>query len=68
MITDLEGTLQDVIGSGAIGRKNGSFETASFDHPQGMALAGDTLYVADTENHMLRKVDLKRRLVSSPGW
>ncbi|MFP6575756.1 MAG: thioredoxin-like domain-containing protein, partial [Pirellulaceae bacterium] len=65
VITDLEGTLQDVIGSGAIGRKNGSFETASFDHPQGMALAGDTLYVADTENHMLRKVDLKRRQVTS---
>ena len=65
VITDLEGNLQDVIGSGAIGRKNGSFETASFDHPQGMALTGDTLYVADTENHMLRKVDLKKRLVSS---
>ena len=65
VITDLAGTLQAVIGSGAIGRKNGSFEYASFHHPQGMALNGDMLYVADTENHLLRKVDLKKRQVTT---
>ncbi len=32
---------------------------ATFDHPQGMALVGTTLYVADTENHLIRKVDLQ---------
>ena len=55
----------DVIGSGAIGRDDGSFAKATFDHPQGCALDKETLYVADTENHMLRKVDLKAKTVST---
>ena len=59
VVTDLDGQLQHVIGSGAIGRADGAFETCSFNHPQGMALVGDMLYVADTENHLLRKVDLE---------
>src|SRR5882672_8677767 len=29
-----------------------------FNHPQGLALSGETLYVADTENHMIRTIDL----------
>ncbi|MGE0755965.1 MAG: thioredoxin-like domain-containing protein [Pirellulaceae bacterium] len=65
VIVDLEGTLQAVIGSGAIGREDGDFATATFDHPQGMALAGGTLYVADTENHLLRRVDLQTQRVTT---
>lgn len=51
------------IGSGAIGNADGSFEACSFNHPQGMALLGDALYIADTENHLLRKADLAKRTV-----
>jgi len=65
VITDLAGTLLEIIGSGSIGRKNGAYDVASFDHPQGLALDGTTLYVADTENHMIRKVDLEKKLVAS---
>ncbi|HLJ10147.1 MAG TPA: NHL repeat-containing protein, partial [Planctomycetaceae bacterium] len=36
---------------------------ASFDHPQGLALVGDKLYVADTENHMIREIDLTEKTV-----
>jgi sugar lactone lactonase YvrE len=36
-----------------------------FNHPQGLALSGETLYVADTENHMIRAVDLARGEVST---
>src|SRR5438270_1236978 len=61
VIAKLDGTLVDVIGTGAHGMVSGSFETASFFRPQGMALDGDTLYVADTENHLLRQIDLKAR-------
>jgi sugar lactone lactonase YvrE len=61
----LDGTLIDVIGSGSAGRADGGFGDAQFDHPQGMALRGETLYVADTENHLLRKVDLKQKTVAT---
>lgn len=65
VVTGLDGTLITTIGSGAIGRQDGDFQSAAFDHPQGMALLGDKLYVADTENHLLRKVDLKAGTVST---
>lgn len=65
VITSLDGKLIDIIGSGALGRADGSFAEASFDHPQGCALVGDTLYVADTENHLLRKIDLTKKQVTT---
>jgi hypothetical protein len=34
-----------VIGDGAIGARDGSFAEAEFNHPQGMALDGDLLYI-----------------------
>ena len=55
----------DVIGSGARGRADGSYEVATFDKPQGLALAGGTLYVADTNNHAIRAVNLVERTVST---
>jgi thiol-disulfide isomerase/thioredoxin/sugar lactone lactonase YvrE len=63
VVASLDGELLDVIGTGAIGKKDGSFAAASFDHPQGMALVGNKLYVADTENHALREVDLEGKNV-----
>jgi DNA-binding beta-propeller fold protein YncE len=65
VIATLAGKLIDVAGSGAVGEKNGSFATATFHHPQGMALAGDKLYVADTENHLIRVLDLRHKKVST---
>ncbi|MFK7819995.1 MAG: thioredoxin-like domain-containing protein, partial [Planctomycetaceae bacterium] len=65
VVTDMGGTLLHVIGNGAIGLRDGSFEDAEFDHPQGMALAEEQLYVADTENHVIRAVDLTNKTVST---
>lgn len=65
VVTDLEGALQETIGDGGIGAADGDFASARFDHPQGMALLGETLYVADTENHLLRLVDLAKRQVTT---
>lgn len=65
VITKLDGTLLETIGSGDAGAADGSFDKASFYRPQGMALAGDSLYVADTENHLIRRVDLKSRSVET---
>ena len=42
-----------------------AIEKATFNRPQGMCLDGETLYVADTENHAIRAVDLKERTVTT---
>ena len=65
VICALDGKLIDVIGTGTIGRNDGGYAQAQFDHPQGMTLVGQTLYVADTENHLLRTVDLEKKSVST---
>ena len=65
VITRLDGNLVDVIGTGQHGMAGGSFAEATFSRPQGMALDGDKLYVADTENHLIRQIDLKARTVET---
>ena len=62
-----EGEITDVIGSGAVGTTDGAFEDAEFYTPQGMAYdpRGDALYVADTGNHLVRKVDMKAETVET---
>jgi DNA-binding beta-propeller fold protein YncE len=47
-----------MIGSGQPGFADGLFVEAALDHPEGMALHGDTLYIADTENHAMRAANL----------
>ena len=54
----LDGEVRQVIGSGEPGLGDGDFQIARFNHPQGLALDGQVLYVADTENHAIRRVDL----------
>jgi thiol-disulfide isomerase/thioredoxin len=65
IITTLDGAVQDVIGNGSIGAKDGAFAEAEFNHPQGVALDGDALYICDTENHLIRRADLKARTVET---
>jgi len=66
VVADLEGRVIAVIGSGEAGFDNGDFETATFFRPQGLTLAdAHTLYVADTENHAIRRVDLAIRQVET---
>jgi thiol-disulfide isomerase/thioredoxin len=63
VVTRLDGKLLATIGNGTQGRTDGSFSAAEFNRPQGLALNGEMLYVADTESHLLRKVDLKQQRV-----
>src|SRR5205085_1097801 len=44
-------------------KTDGSFEQAQFNDPQGMALDGNTLLVADRKNDLLRALDLEKRVV-----
>ncbi len=65
VITDLTGHDPVVIGTGEEGMIDGGYAQAKFNRPQGTCLDGDTLYVADTENHAIRRIDLKQRVVST---
>src|SRR5229473_337254 len=38
---------------------------AAFQQPQGMARSGSTLYVADTENHAIRSIDLESGIATT---
>ncbi len=60
LVTDLNGRVTGVLGAGEAGLEDGPAEAARFRAPQGLALdsTGQILYVADTENHAIRAVDL----------
>ncbi|MGB3654754.1 MAG: thioredoxin-like domain-containing protein [Rivularia sp. (in: cyanobacteria)] len=66
VVSSLEGNVLHLIGSGT-GLKDGSFEEAKFFAPQGMAFdeVDNILYVADTENHAIRKVDFNHQKVET---
>ncbi|HLI07084.1 MAG TPA: alkyl hydroperoxide reductase [Ktedonobacteraceae bacterium] len=65
MVMDLTGSVQFVIGSGEEGLADGTFEQAQFNRPQGVLFDGEMLYVADTENHSIRRVNLATRQVET---
>jgi DNA-binding beta-propeller fold protein YncE len=67
VVADPAAQVRAVAGIGEPGFADGSFATARFRHPQGMALVGEHLYVADTENHAIRRLDLRARTVETVG-
>ena len=58
VIANTDGKVLQVIGNGQAGLQDGPADQARFRTPQGMVFVGDQLYVADTGNHALRRVDL----------
>jgi len=65
VVTKLDGSLLETIGTGAHGAAAAGYDRATFFRPQGLALDGEVLYVADTENHLIRAVDLKSKTVKT---
>ncbi len=57
--------MLEKIGGGAEGFKDGDYASAQFRDPQGVLLAYPFLYVTDTGNHALRRVDLAQRIVTT---
>lgn len=51
-------TVVAVVGAGEPGFADGALGEARFHRPHGVLLAGDRLFVADTENHAVREADL----------
>lgn len=60
-----DGRILEVIGTGEPGQLNGAFNEAQFCNPQGLALDGPILYVADADNHLIRRVDLESQTVQT---
>jgi DNA-binding beta-propeller fold protein YncE len=63
--TDLEGNTLAIAGTGEAGHSDGAFAQATFNDPQGLALKGDILYVADRKNDLIRALDLKNKTVKT---
>ncbi len=60
-----EGRVQEIIGRGKAGFDDGDFQAATFHRPQGLALQDNILYIADTENHAIRAIDLHTKQVKA---
>lgn len=63
--TTFDGKILRQFGSGQAGRGDGPTELASFNQPQGLAVWNDTLFVADTANHLVRAIDLRSQSVKT---
>ncbi|XP_071385954.1 NHL repeat-containing protein 2 [Centroberyx affinis] len=65
LVVSSTGQVLHAVGGPESGRKDGDLSEASFSSPQGVVIKGDTVYVADTENHLIRKIDLLEGHVST---
>src|SRR2546425_7537106 len=61
LVLGSDGAVQDTIGSGLRGHREGPFAEAALDDPQGVALSGDSLYIADARAHAVFRADLRER-------
>ena len=59
----LNGEVFIEIGSKKSGLKNGAFETAEFKLPNGVLYNEGVLYIADTNNHIIRAANFEKREV-----
>jgi len=65
VVADLDGSVIDVIGNGQTGFKDGGFQEATFNRPQGTYFRDNFLFIADTENHAIRVADLNKKTVKT---
>lgn len=56
---------EQTIGSGDPDFHDGNIADAALHRPEGLALAGNTLYIADTENHSIRAADLQSGMLTT---
>jgi len=65
VLFDDEGRELQRWGSGQPGLRDGDAASACFNSPQGLAADGDFIWVADTANHALRRIDRRDGGVST---
>ena len=54
-----------LVGTGSAGYRDGGPEEASFSEPGGLSIAGNRLFIADTNNHLIRVADMDTWEVST---
>jgi DNA-binding beta-propeller fold protein YncE len=59
LATSPQGLIMHQYGDGNPGFVDGSGFAAAFDAPQGMVMADECLYVADTGNHAIRRINIR---------
>lgn len=59
------GRIVQVYGSGAPGLLDGNGAETAFENPQGLVQTSNFLFVADTGNHVIRRIDLLTREVTT---
>lgn len=65
---DTLGNVSTFAGSGTSGFRDGSGTQAQFNSPNGLAFdSAGILYVADTENHKIRKIDMSGKVSTFAG-
>jgi thiol-disulfide isomerase/thioredoxin len=65
IVSTLDGQVLHTVGTGDAGLVDGAFDHAQFSAPQGLAFdqSHQWLYVADTDNHAIRRIDLVKQTV-----
>jgi len=58
-------SCETLFGEGTEGLRDGAGHQALFNEPAGLSIAKDRLYIADTNNHVIRVADLKTRHVGT---
>eukprot|EP00871_Galdieria_phlegrea_P000005 jgi/Galph1/1004/GphlegSOOS_G5864.1 len=58
VVLTTDGQILGTIGSGVPWLRDSNFSSCAFHEPSGLALDGDILYIADTENGCVRMADL----------
>ncbi len=65
LVCGAQGDVLATFGGGRRGHRDGVGEDAAFDDPQGMCFHEGALYAADSRNHLLRRLDLDTRAVTT---
>lgn len=65
LVADLAGEVSLVAGGSRSGFEDGAAKTAAFNQPQGVAIDGERIYIADNENHAIRRIDLPEGTVTT---
>lgn len=65
VLADHAGKLVAVIGAGCPGRADGDYAHAQFNGPHGLTFHDGALYAADTDNQLIRRIDLAHKTVTT---